>query len=106
MERFNLEELLQLIDDKKYFVLHAPRQTGKTSGLLAKEAGPQLLLQRIVNSGGRVHREYGLGRKRTDLMLIWFYSEKVQKVVIELKILYKSLEKTIDEGLKQTWEFI
>ena len=35
-----------------------------------KEAGPQLLLQaflqRIVNSGGRIEREYGLGRMRTD----------------------------------------
>ena len=40
-----------------------------------KEAGPQLLmqafLQRIVNGGGRVEREYGLGRMRTDLLVIW-----------------------------------
>jgi len=75
-----------------------------------KEAGPQLLLQaflqRIINSGGRVHREYGLGAKRTDVMLIWFYDDKVQKVVIELKILYNSLKKTVDEGLKQTWEYM
>jgi len=30
-----MEEILMLIDQKKYFVLHAPRQTGKTSCLLA-----------------------------------------------------------------------
>ncbi len=40
-----------------------------------REAGPQLLmqafLQRIVNGGGRVEREYGLGRRRTDLLVIW-----------------------------------
>ncbi len=79
-----------------------------------KEAGPQLLLQaflqRIVNSGGRVEREYGLGRKRTDLLVLWPYSspggEKVQRTVIELKILYKTLEKTLEEGLKQTWEYL
>ena len=82
-----------------------------------KEAGPQLLiqafLQRIVNSGGRVEREYGLGRKRTDLLILWpvgadnlLYAEEVQKVVIELKILYKSLERTIEEGLKQTYEYM
>ena len=75
-----------------------------------KEAGPQLLLQaflqRIINSGGRVEREYGLGSKRTDLMLLWRYEGGVQKVVIELKILYKSLKKTISEGLKQTWEYM
>jgi len=39
-----------------------------------KEAGPQLLmqafLQRIVNGGGQVHREYGQGRKRTDLLVL------------------------------------
>ena len=75
-----------------------------------KEAGPQLLLQaflqRIVNSGGRVEREYGLGRKRTDLLLVWFYKGGVQKSVIELKILYKSLDATIKEGLEQTWNYM
>jgi hypothetical protein len=70
------------------------------------EAGPQLLLQaflqRIVNTGGRVEREYGLGRQRTDLLVIWPYKKGVQHVVLELKLRYGSLEKTIEEGLKQT----
>jgi hypothetical protein len=77
-----------------------------------KEAGPQLLLQaflqRIINGGGRINREYGLGRKRTDLFIEWpvdeqqgYYGE-VQRVVLELKILYKSLEATVAEGLEQT----
>ena len=35
LERFDLEEILYLIDQEKYFALHAPRQTGKTSCLLA-----------------------------------------------------------------------
>jgi hypothetical protein len=75
-----------------------------------KEAGPQLLmqafLQRIVNSGGRVEREYGLGRKRTDLLVIWPDGRDVQKSVIELKILYRSLEKTVEEGLSQTYAYM
>ncbi|WGZ95826.1 MAG: ATP-binding protein [Candidatus Thiothrix putei] len=77
-----------------------------------KEAGPQLLLQaflqRIINGGGRINREYGLGRKRTDLYIEWpvdeeqgFYGE-VQRIVLELKILYKSLETTLAEGVEQT----
>ena len=33
--RLDLDELLRLIRDERYFVLHAPRQTGKTSVLLA-----------------------------------------------------------------------
>jgi hypothetical protein len=35
LTRFNLDEVLMLIDQQKYFVLHAPRQTGKTTYLLA-----------------------------------------------------------------------
>ena len=132
-----------------------------------KEAGPQLLLQaflqRIVNGGGRIEREYGLGRMRTDLLIVWPVQSApgpvlrpfgkltaqddrnpghpepfdtappsvrpelveghrgpqdrpvegpapgqakspaaTQKVVIELKILHKSLEKTIADGMAQT----
>ena len=70
------------------------------------EAGPQLLLQaflqRIVNAGGRVEREYGLGRQRTDLLVIWPYKKGVQQVVLELKLRYGSLETTIKKGLEQT----
>ena len=35
LSRLDLDELLGLVQRKKYFVLHAPRQTGKTSALLA-----------------------------------------------------------------------
>ena len=35
LQRLDLKEVLRLIRDKRYFVLHAPRQTGKTSALLA-----------------------------------------------------------------------
>jgi hypothetical protein len=76
-----------------------------------KEAGPQLLLQaflqRIVNGGGRVEREYGFGRMRTDLLIVWPYGagtpdQRMQKAVLELKILHKGLEPTIAAGLQQT----
>ncbi|MFO1421395.1 MAG: ATP-binding protein [Candidatus Competibacteraceae bacterium] len=75
-----------------------------------QEAGPQLLmqafLQRLVNGGGRVEREYGLGRGRTDLLVIWRTPGGVQKIVIELKILRKTLERTLTEGLEQTWQYL
>ena len=35
LERFDLDEILKLITKEKYFLLHAPRQTGKTSSLLS-----------------------------------------------------------------------
>nr|VFK13826.1 MAG: AAA-like domain [Candidatus Kentron sp. LPFa] len=81
-----------------------------------KEAGPQLLmqsfLQRIVNGGGRIDREYGLGRRRTDLLVQWPQDQArgfhgpVQRVVIELKILHKSLAATLEEGLRQTANYL
>ena len=77
-----------------------------------KEAGPQLLLQaflqRVLNGGGRIEREYGLGRERTDLLIFWpcDNSGTVQKVVLELKIRYRDLEKTIQAGLEQTWRYM
>ena len=74
-----------------------------------KEAGPQLLLQaflqRVVNSGGRIEREYGLGRMRTDLLIVWPYPDGVQRAVIEVKLLRGSLERTIEQGLAQTWAY-
>lgn len=75
-----------------------------------KEAGPQLLLQaflqRIVNSGGRIEREYGLGNMRTDLLVRWPYPGGIQTVVLELKVLHKSLEQTVATGLEQTWAYM
>ncbi|MCL2153125.1 MAG: hypothetical protein FWH57_09250 [Oscillospiraceae bacterium] len=80
-----------------------------------KEAGPQLLLQaflqRIVNGGGHINREYGLGRKRTDLFIEWPIDEKqgihgpLQRVVIELKLRRGSLETVVAQGLAQTADY-
>ena len=50
LERFDLGEILELIDAEKYFVLHAPRQTGKTSCLLA--------LQEYLNKEGKYKALY------------------------------------------------
>ncbi len=76
-----------------------------------REAGPQLLLQaflhRIVNGGGRIERECGLGRGRTDLLIVWPATtpgRTAQKVVVECKVMHprKGLESTIEAGLVQT----
>ncbi|QEP43002.1 AAA family ATPase [Ectothiorhodospiraceae bacterium BW-2] len=79
-----------------------------------KEAGPQLLLQaflqRIINGGGRLNREYALGRRRTDLIIEWpttaqGYFGDIQRIVIELKILRGELEQIITEGIEQTLDY-
>ena len=50
LERWNLAEVLELLGRKKYFLLHAPRQTGKTSCLLA--------LQDHLNQDGQYRAVY------------------------------------------------
>ena len=105
----NMEKLL--LEFQQFFRENADAWIGKFD---YAEAGPQLLLQaflqRIVNGGGYIDREYGLGRKRTDLLirkpLTEGYGGPVQRVVMELKIKYNSLEKTIDDGIRQTYEYM
>jgi len=50
LKRWNLKEILALIEQRKYFILHAPRQTGKTSCLLA--------LQDYLNTEGKYFALY------------------------------------------------
>ena len=71
------------------------------------EAGPQLLLQaychRVVNSGGRIEREYATGRGRMDLLLEWPRGEgRRDRFVVECKVLHRNREATEREGLEQT----
>ncbi|MYC68874.1 MAG: ATP-binding protein [Acidobacteriia bacterium] len=76
------------------------------------EAGPQLVLhaylQRVVNSGGRIGREYAVGRGRTDLLLEWRQivrgQVQIRKYVIECKVRTErvGLERLIREGREQT----
>ena len=55
-------------------------------GFSYREAGPHLMLmaflQRIINGGGKIVREYGLGRGALDLVVEW----KGQRHAIEMKI--------------------
>ena len=77
------------------------------------EAGPQLVLhaylQRVVNSGGRIEREYAVGRGRTDLLIAWRQVRPhgrvgIRKYVIECKVRTAKvgLDRLIREGLEQT----
>ena len=76
------------------------------------EAGPQLVLhaylQRVVNSGGRVGREYAVGRGRTDLLIEWRQVGRggkvhTRKYVIECKASTGrvGLDRLVREGLEQ-----
>lgn len=77
------------------------------NGVQYKKAAPPLLLQaflqRIENGGGRIEREYALGSKRTDLFIRWkLPNGSWQKVIMELKVIRKTFDRTISEGLEQS----
>ncbi|MBM4043388.1 MAG: ATP-binding protein, partial [Planctomycetes bacterium] len=73
------------------------REHGETlaTGIAYPEVAPQLVLmaylQRVVNSGGYVEREYGVGRGRIDLLIRWPYKlpsgeKRWQREAMELKV--------------------
>ena len=105
----NMEKLL--IDFQQFFRENADSWIERFD---YKESGPQLLLQaflqRVVNGGGYIDREYGLGRGRTDLLitkpLTEQYGGPFQRIVLELKILRSNIEQTIQKGLEQTSDYI
>ncbi len=74
------------------------------------EVAPQLVLmaclQRIVNGGGAIDREVGVGRGRIDLCLRWPYqgpdgSRLVQREALELKVWAPGKPDPLDQGLEQ-----
>ena len=98
---------------RTFFAEHAEHWLGRFDNY--PEAAPQLILQaylqRIVNGGGRIEREYGLGRGRTDLLVLWPReagqpSDLWERFVIECKVLRdsdrKSLAGTVAQGIEQT----
>ena len=109
--RLNMTKLLTAFST--FFGEHAEHWLGQLGAY--REAAPQLILQsylqRVVNSGGRIEREYGLGRGRTDLLVLWPReagqpSDLWERFVVECKVLRdtdrKSLARTVECGVKQT----
>ena len=96
---------------------HAEHWLGRLADY--SEAGPQLILQaylqRIVNGGGRIEREYGIGRGAVDLQVLWPAapgqpSDLWTRIVVECKALRasgrQSLESTIERGVIQTLRYM
>ena len=80
------------------------------SGLNYHEVAPQLVLmgwlQRIVNGGGFIDREYGVGRGRIDLLIRWPWRtpdgvRRVQRVAVELKVWRDGRPDPLARGLEQ-----
>jgi hypothetical protein len=73
-------------------------------GFSYRESGPHLMmmafLQRIVNGGGKVQREYGLGRRALDLLVEW----GERRYAIEIKL--RRDTETEQEALQQTSDYL
>ncbi|MBM3224758.1 MAG: ATP-binding protein [Candidatus Tectomicrobia bacterium] len=69
-----------------------------------QEAGPHLILmvflQRVINHGGRIQREFAVGSGRADVLVEW----QQQRYVLELK-LWRS-ERTIPQGIAQLSRYV
>jgi hypothetical protein len=69
------------------------------------EAAPHLVLmaflQRIVNGGGFIDREYAVGSGRMDLCLRWPHPGGVQREAIEIKVWRDKQADPLHEGLEQ-----
>ncbi|MEZ4312129.1 MAG: AAA family ATPase [Polyangiaceae bacterium] len=68
-------------------------------------------LQRIVNGGGHVDREYGVGRGRIDLLVRWPYRKPdgrpaVQKRAIEIKVWRPGAPDPLKKGLAQLDDYL
>ncbi|MFO0610407.1 MAG: AAA-like domain-containing protein [Polyangiales bacterium] len=72
-------------------------------GFSYKESGPHLMLmaflQRVVNGGGRVEREYALGKGALDLLVEWRVGGDVQRAAVEVKL--RRDTETEEEALAQ-----
>jgi hypothetical protein len=121
----NIKTLLTLF--KQYWHENAGIWAEDIAGY--KEAAPHLVsyafLQRVVNGGGMIEREYALGMKRVDLMVKWKYETRSQKpdarnqkpedsgqwqyqnIVIEIKTIDKKqkYETVREKALQQTAEY-
>ncbi|XXV26210.1 hypothetical protein WME87_48575 [Sorangium sp. So ce1389] len=74
------------------------------------EVAPQIVLmaflQRVVNGGGTIDREFGLGRGRIDLLVRWPYQDaagrrEVQRTPLELKVWREGEKSPLPRGLAQ-----
>ncbi|MBI4606550.1 MAG: AAA family ATPase [Planctomycetes bacterium] len=88
------------------------REHGETlaHGVAYTEVAPQIVLMaflhRVVNGGGYVDREYGVGRGRIDLLVRWPYKlrsgeRRWQREALELKVWRAGRAEPVREGLAQ-----
>ena len=65
----------------------------------------QAFLHRVVNGRGWIEREYALGSRRVDLLVVWPSRDgSAERFVVECKLVRngRSHARTVEKGLEQT----
>jgi hypothetical protein len=103
--RFDLDVLL-----REFAAFWIEQGDALTESATYREAAAQLVLmaflQRVVNGGGVVTREYGIASRRIDLLVTWPWVDAegkrlVQREAIELKVWRDGRKDPLAEGLRQ-----
>ncbi|MEW6741699.1 MAG: ATP-binding protein [Planctomycetota bacterium] len=103
--RLDLDRLLE-----EFRAFWAEHGEALAAGIAYPEVAPQLVLmaylQRVVNGGGYVDREYGVGRGRIDLLIRWPYripsgEKRWQREAMELKVWRPGRGDPVQDGLGQ-----
>jgi hypothetical protein len=86
---------------QEFFAEHSEAWLGRFD---YKESGPHLILmaflQRVVNHGGRLHREFAIGSGRADVIVEW----RGNRYVLALK-LWRG-ERTLRQGIEQLARYL
>ena len=107
LHRWDLEEILHLVKQEKYFILHAPRQTGKTSCMLA--------LQDYLNASGEYNAIYlnveGAQAARNDVergigAIVNNLSRSVNNSAQEVRLMEIVNENKCDDALNAALQYI
>jgi hypothetical protein len=64
----------------------------------------QAYLQRIIDGGGKIIRDYGIGRKRVTLDISWPYASLKQNVLIDLRYRTSAINDVIREGTEELYK--
>jgi DNA polymerase III delta prime subunit len=103
--RFDLDRMLN--EFAAFWIEHGEVLTSR---MPYHEVAPQLVLmaylQRVVNGGGYIDREYGVGRGRIDLLVRWPYTaadgkRTWQREALELKVWADGKPDPLAKGLAQ-----
>lgn len=101
-------DLHGLLENFRDFFVQRPERWSQQ--VLGYEVGPQLMLQaylqKVVSGRGWMLRDYGLGRGRTDLLVVWRQGGKKRRFVVESMECRGGVERLMRIGAVNTGSYM